>query len=277
MPKPAKKEPPKPYLSKSHPSKSDPPKPYPSKPYKDISMAELRELCKKDYYSWFSVLMHHSLLYVTRIILKTNITPNQITAFWVFLQLFASFLMVFGTYKFNVIGVLLYTSAALLDYIDGQLARIKKIRSYRGIFLEELGLYFGGPIFFLCLSLGTSLAYDDYLYLILGLVAAFSILYSQLAITDPFYYAKDMRKKVLIIKEKLSTRPKSQKLINLFLIFRRSNPLNLMTLLILVNLPQWAIFVYTPIYLLKMLRVIYVQLKMLGRFDKGMKLKIKKS
>ena len=240
------------------------------------SMKELRELCRKDYYSWFSVMMHHLMLYITRPLLRTNITPNQITTFWLLMQLAAAVLMVFGEYKYNVIGVLLFTGAALLDYVDGQIARIKKIKSYMGIFLEELGLYFGSPLFLIGLGIGTTFAFNNYIFFLLGIISAVCILYSQLAITDPFYYPPEFRENVLALRGKLTTRTKDKKLASIFLIFRRSNPLNLLTLLLLFNLPHLVLFIYTPLYVLKMLRVLYVQLKGLHRLDQQLRLEHEK-
>src|SRR3989344_6182954 len=149
------------------------------------TMPELRELCKKEYYSKFQQKMHMTMLYVTRLLLKTDVTPNQITTFWVLLQIVASGLLLFGVYWINVIAVLLYTFAMLLDYVDGQIARIKGIKTYKGIYLEELGIYFGNPIFFLCLGIGLYRTTHLLLYLILGGLAAIFQLYSKLAVVHP--------------------------------------------------------------------------------------------
>jgi phosphatidylglycerophosphate synthase len=234
----------------------------------NLTMDEIRDRGKKDYYMWFSKFMHHTLFYITKYLLRTNITPNQITVFWLCLQVVASVMMAFGIYKWTVIGVLLYTLAAILDYIDGQIARIKKISSYRGMFLEELGLYFGNPIFLMGLAIGTMRVTGNILYLYLGIISAISILYSQLAITDPMYYPESMRSKVLSIKEKLSTRSKSKIMANIMLIFRRSNPLNLLSVLIVLKMAPLAFFIYTPLYVIKMFRVLWVQLKILSKLDK---------
>ena len=112
-------------------------------------------------------------------LLKTNLTPNQITVFWIFLQLLAAGLMLFGAYSLNVVGVLLYTFAMLLDYIDGQIARIKKMHSFTGIFLEEIGIYTGSPLFILCLSFGVARSFGDIRYFFLGVIAALCFLYGK--------------------------------------------------------------------------------------------------
>ncbi len=233
-------------------------------------MQELRELCKKEYYSKSQQKMHYMMLYVTRPLLKTNITPNQITTFWVILQIFASLMMVVGDYWFSVAGILIYTFAMLLDYVDGQIARIKKISTYKGIFLEELGVYFGNPVFFLCLGIGTARAYGDYRYFLLGVVSCVAQLYSKLAVVNPDSYKKpEFREKIVEIKSGLTLRSKKRtKLGWVFFLFRRSQPLNFLFLGLLFNIPRVVLIVYTALYLLEMGRKLFEQLRMLYKLDK---------
>ncbi|GEM_PF-1921997 len=234
------------------------------------TMPELRELCKKAYYSKFQQKMHTIMLYITRPLLKTNITPNQITIFWVLLQIVASALLLFGVYWINVIAVLLYTFAMLLDYVDGQIARIKGIKTYKGIYLEELGIYFGNPIFFLCLGIGLYRTTHMLLYLILGGLAALFQLYNKAAVVHPEAY-KDpaFREKIEQMKGSLSLRSAEKKKTDLiFFVFRRSQPFNVMFFGIILNFPQWVLIIYTVLFFLDMTRKLYIQLKVLHRWDK---------
>ena len=209
------------------------------------------------------------MLYVTRPLLKTNITPNQITTFWVILQIFASLMMVVGHYWFSVAGILIYTFAMLLDYVDGQIARIKKISTYKGIFLEEMGVYFGNPIFFLCLGIGTARAFSDYRYFLLGVVSCVAQLYSKLAVVNPDSYKKpEFHEKIIEIKSGLTLRSKKRtKLGWVFFLFRRSQPLNFLFLGLLFNIPHIVLIVYTALYLLEMGRKLFEQLRMLYKLD----------
>jgi len=234
----------------------------------NYSMAELRELCKKQYYSKVQKWMHYLMLYVTRPLLRTNITPDQITAFWLILQLFGSGFMVFGVYWMNVVGVVLYTVAMLLDYVDGQIARIKKISTYKGIYLEELGIYFGSPVFFLCLSIGVGRSSGDLRYLILGVVSALCILYSKLVQVNPLSYSPDKRAVLIQLRQSVSTRPANKYLGYGAFAIRRSNPLNLLLFGILFNVPHWMLFMYTPLYVLELVRKLWVQLRTLHKLDK---------
>ena len=234
------------------------------------TMPELRELCKKEYYSKFQQKMHMTMLYVTRLLLKTDVTPNQITTFWVLLQIVASGLLLFGVYWINVIAVLLYTFAMLLDYVDGQIARIKGIKTYKGIYLEELGIYFGNPIFFLCLGIGLYRTTHLLLYLILGGLAALFQLYNKAAIVHPEAYKDPIfREKIEKMKGSLSLRSAEKKKTDIiFFLFRRSQPFNVMFFGIILNFPQWVLIIYTALFFLDMVRKLYIQLKVLHRWDK---------
>ena len=240
--------------------------------YSALSMDELRKLNDRVFYSPLSRFMHNSMLYVTRPLLKTNITPNQITLFWILMQLTGSFLMIKGTYLFNVIGVLLYVGAALLDYVDGQIARIKKISTYQGLFLEDLGIYFGSPVFMLCLSIGVAHSFHDYRYLLLGIISALAILYSKLAITNPAAYPPAFRENILKLHEHLSSRSLSNKIVYLFMIFRRSQPLNFLLLGILFNIPRVVLVTYTLLYLFEFGRRMYRQLQTLHQLDQKLRM-----
>ena len=213
--------------------------------------------------------MHNLMLYITKPLLKTNITPNQITIFWLILQFIGSCFMLIGTYKYNVVGILLFTLAMLFDYVDGQIARIKKISTYKGIFLEELGIYFGSPIFFLFFSIGIAKASGNLSYILLGIISCLSILYSKLAVVNPLSYSKEKREKLLELKQKLTTRTKNKYLAFLTLLFRRSNPFNLLFIGIILNFSEIVLVVYTLLYILEFTRRMSKQLITLHKFDKG--------
>ncbi|MBI2668820.1 CDP-alcohol phosphatidyltransferase family protein [Candidatus Woesearchaeota archaeon] len=236
----------------------------------DLSLEEVRQRNEREFYSPVSKFMHNTMAHLTRLFLKTNITPNQITTFWIFMQLAGSILMVFGDYALNAVGVVLFVGAALLDYVDGQIARIKKIRTYKGIFLEELGIYLGSPLFFLGLSIGVASQYHDIRYFYLGVISLACILYSKLAIANPASYPEDFREQVLSLNKSLGTRVKGKKIIYLFLFFRRSQPLNFMLIGILLNLPRAVLIVYTFLYILEFCRRFVVQIWKLHQLDKGL-------
>lgn len=231
------------------------------------SVSELSKLCRKDYYHPFQRNMHYLMLYVTRPLLKTRITPNQITIFWLILQLIGALFMIKGTYVYNLIGVILYTLATLFDYIDGQIARIKKISTYKGIFLEELGIYFGSSIFMLFFSLGVAAQYKNNYYFILGIISTLAIIYSKLAVVNPSSYSRFQQEKLLTVRNKVSTRSNNKSLAFLVLIFRRSNPFNFLFFGIILDISNLVLIIYTVIYILEFLRRMVQQLNGLHKLD----------
>jgi phosphatidylglycerophosphate synthase len=241
-----------------------------TKDYGKLSMEELRERCKKNYYIGFQRRMHHGMLYLTRPLLKTNIRPNQITVFWLMIQFTAAVLMIFGTYKLNVIGILLYTLAGTLDYIDGQIARIKGISTFKGIWMEEMGNYFGSALFFLGLSIGTARAYGEPLYFVLGVISAIAILYSMLCVVNPMTFPEDKREILLKIRRKASSRSKNKIVAYFMLIFRRSNLFNLLFFGILFNIPRVILGIYAPLYFFVLFRNLFTQAYALYKLDKAM-------
>lgn len=220
------------------------------------SIEELKELSKKDYYCPIQKFYHYNLLYITRLLLPTKITPNQITITWVTIQILASLLMMTGKYSYMIIGVVIFNFIVYLDYIDGQLARIKKQYSHIGLFLEDLGLYFGSPIFFLCFSIGLSIKNNNFIYLIFGIISTITFLYSKLIIINP------------LLKKSLSMRNKNSKYSFIFLLFRRGQPFNFLLVGIIFNFMEITLIVYSLLYTLELFRKLFMQLKILHRWDK---------
>ena len=70
-------------------------------------------------------------------LIKTSITPNQITTFSLLLAAFAAVFFSFGIYFFSVIGSLLFIFAKFLDHVDGQLARELKKETKFGWYYDS--------------------------------------------------------------------------------------------------------------------------------------------
>ena len=75
---------------------------------------------------------------VAQLLVKTRITPNQITIFRFFVA--APLTLYFfsrGTYLYNLIGLGVYVSLAILDWVDGELARMTNQSSVLGKWLDD--------------------------------------------------------------------------------------------------------------------------------------------
>jgi len=108
------------------------------------------------------------------------------------------------------------------------------------------------------------------LYLILGGLAALFQLYNKAAIVHPEAYKDPIfREKIEKMKGSLSLRSAEKKKTDIiFFLFRRSQPFNVMFFGIILNFPQWVLIIYTALFFLDMVRKLYIQLKVLHRWDK---------
>lgn len=68
----------------------------------------------------------------------TRVTPNHVTYLSIIPGLLASLLFSFGSYWYSIAGIVLLQIAVLMDFIDGDLARLKKATSNFGWWLDDV-------------------------------------------------------------------------------------------------------------------------------------------
>ncbi len=109
--------------------------------------------CKMGASKWKQIYLSRKIsIWITYFLRNSNITPNQITALWVFLGALGAFLFVFDDYWKSVAAVLLLYASWILDNVDGELARFKKQFSIEGNLLDMLGHQVIFPLVFGCLT-----------------------------------------------------------------------------------------------------------------------------
>jgi CDP-alcohol phosphatidyltransferase len=87
--------------------------------------------------------IHRSLqLLLTRPLVKTSITPNQITFLSLCAGLVAAYLIAFGTTTQRYVAAGLMFTSAILDGVDGMIARVKKSSSETGHAIDGAADYF---------------------------------------------------------------------------------------------------------------------------------------
>ena len=86
---------------------------------------------------------------ISELLLKTNITPNQISLISFIFGLFGALFFYFGDYVFLVIGGILVHLSSIIDGCDGEVARLKLIESkYGGWFDAVMDRYADAIIIF---------------------------------------------------------------------------------------------------------------------------------
>ena len=124
---------------------------------------------------------------------KTNITPNQITMLNLTFSMTASFLFLFGTNIYLIIGAFLIQFSYIFDLVDGKLARLKKMESKLGMFLDSIIDRISISSIIICLSIGSFIQIRNANYLVLCL---FVILLFYLGEVVQFYLERIFYKKI---------------------------------------------------------------------------------
>jgi len=110
------------------------------------NITQLKEICQtqkrgKKLPIWFGYTLHRDIsIYITKFFLMTfpRVKPDQITVMMLIISMIGMYFIYQGDFWSRVVGVTLVYLGFLLDKVDGEIARYKKIFSYRGIYLDEI-------------------------------------------------------------------------------------------------------------------------------------------
>ena len=138
---------------------------------------------------------------VVRYLIKTSITPNQVTTVSLLFAAFAAVFFTFGIYFFSVIGSLLFIFAKFLDHVDGQLARELKKETKFGWYYDSfvdtatyilmfVGISAGVPPGTFEIKIFNIVNFDLQNYLLFSAISA-SILNTLLGIIHKYKTSKD--------------------------------------------------------------------------------------
>ncbi len=224
--------------------------------------------------------------YITKLLLYTPITANQISFFSFVFVFIPAALIAFGNYWLIVLGALLLQVSVISDEIDGAVARIKKTTNQFGGYYCTFVHDFIPPILMIALSINSYRFFNNPLFLVIGLiipVAMFLTIYSRIikdyvAIEYQIKHNKkikssqdlallkvgeleDLKDKQLFCKA-----DKFKFVTNFIYFFNTFCHLNaIMLLLAIFDLIHYAIIFYAPFYIL--IAIVKVSLEV----KKGMK------
>lgn len=181
------------------------------------SIKKLREICQspKDVHNYNGLFNYFRVriwrvpsIYITKLLLYTPITPNQVTMLMIFIGFIVTYLFSLGSYWSAIIGVLLLEFVYILDAVDGEIARYKKQTSVVGIFLDLMVHVSNVSIIFIGITIGLYRLNPSLEIVALGLSASlFSLAHLDIQplkhhafFLELIYYAKG--KKEYKLKEK---------------------------------------------------------------------------
>ena len=100
----------------------------------------------------------------------TNVTPNHVTVFAFVLVLISAIFFFFGGYFNQIIGGILSFLYIVFDCVDGNIARVKKLKSLKGRWLDGVFGFISYPLIVFTLLWGNG----DLNLFVLGLLAIIS-------------------------------------------------------------------------------------------------------
>lgn len=123
---------------------------------------------------------------LTRIVLKTSLTPNQVTLISLFFGIFAGFFFLLGSYYYIILGAIFVQLVQILDTVDGAIARFKKVSTPFGGFFDFSVNMITAYITISTISLGIFLKTSNPTVLIVGIFAVGNFLMMHM-IRNAFY------------------------------------------------------------------------------------------
>lgn len=132
-------------------------------------------------------------------IIKTKITPNQITFLSVITLLISAFFFLLATHLFIILGALFFLIGHILDGVDGVLARMKGMSSKYGDFLDNLAGLPTRAVVFFCIAWGvfnTNHDYSTWIFVYLAITSLLIKNYTQTVFFHNFSFSKNVSKEI---------------------------------------------------------------------------------
>jgi len=138
---------------------------------------ELRKICqlpeRMSREDWWSRYVGRPIsIYITKLLLYTPITGNQLTILMLIAGVAAGTLFIFGNYWYSIAGALLHLAEEVLDCVDGEVARFRKTSSLLGRYLDLLTHDIVYPYIFVGISFGVYANSQDIRAFIFGFLAS---------------------------------------------------------------------------------------------------------
>lgn len=111
--------------------------------------------------------------FITKILINTNISPNQVSFLVFITSLIATFFLLSQSYLTILLSVFFYQLSCSLDCVDGPIARLKYQTSILGHYIDSFIDKLIKILFFLGIGLNLMFEYNNNLYLILSIYLIF--------------------------------------------------------------------------------------------------------
>ena len=185
---------------------------------------------------------------------NTLVKPQHLLLFRFVFAIVTGIILFFGNYLYSVIFLTTYQFVFLLDYVDGPLARYRKQYSLKWSKFDRIAHYLISILFFLGISVSYFGESSSYLFLSLGLIGSSAIMLTlilELIWLRKFISFKKLRD---IHKDKWLFSP-------IYSFLPIDGPFTLFYFFVLFNVLPFAIIFLSVLYLLILVKKIFILLK----------------
>ncbi|MBV22276.1 MAG: hypothetical protein CMI57_02140 [Parcubacteria group bacterium] len=143
------------------------------------SIEELKRICFKGNYeklpAYPRYVTHKISIRVVKLLLHTSISPNQITLLSIVVGIISSIMFAVDIPVYFLAGALILELYYIIDAVDGQLARYKKLSSMTGGYFDYVSNYIVPPCVFFCIGLGLIRNSENILPIVFAFSASVSV------------------------------------------------------------------------------------------------------
>ncbi|GEM_PF-4968892 len=104
----------------------------------------------------------------TKLISSTTLTPNNITIISFLLLIPAALGFITGEFLWVLIGAIIINLSYIFDSVDGEIARLKNMKSLKGAMIDSVTDRIGDVIIYMSISFGLYIRFNNPLFLIIG-------------------------------------------------------------------------------------------------------------
>ena len=138
---------------------------------------QLQSIKRRENLTWVGRICNFLSIYVTRVLILTPITANQVTFLMFLSGLLSGIFFATGKYVYVLVGLLFFHLYGILDWSDGEVARYRGIFSPKGGYADYMIHIIVNPLIIMGMALGgffnNPLPIPNYVFLIAGFSGAF--------------------------------------------------------------------------------------------------------
>ncbi len=232
------------------------------------TIKELKQVASSNRRDIFYRLVDHLGFYPAKLLVKTRLTPNQITVIWILGQIVSALFLATGQWHKMVLGLFFFQAFFIIDCTDGIVARYKKIFSLNGIYLDYIGHYIANPTLLVSLTIGVYKIQQNPLYLLAGAIAVFSFLLNKALTLNPQWYgSQEQQEKVAHCLQGSLLVNQKNFLYNIFAFLRLEYIFNFMFWGVLFGYAHYTLLIYALFFFLELCRKLISQFMRLKKAD----------